>query len=388
MTEDQYLSLCEKYLKGLSTPEEESLIEKYQAAAGMNSSNLGNLTTVDKERLKGSLYNKLQASIKKPETLVVKMRRWPFYAAAAAVLLFISVGVYQLVGQKTNTLPTGIVQHDKPLNKEIMPGSEKAVLTLANGSTITLDGAPNGLLSKQGNSAISKSANGIVINGISDAENQPADNALNILSIPRGGKYQITLPDGTKVWLNSSSVLTFPANFSGTERKIGITGEAYFEVAKNKKMPFKIDVNGKQLVEVLGTHFNISAYTDEKNITTTLLEGSVKINYKDKATLITPGQMAVNNLGQAIVVKQANIEEVLAWKNDSFIFNNENITSIMRKISRWYDVDVAFRGDMTNINFDGSYSRSKGLTSLLKNIELVNKVRFITEERRVTVIAK
>jgi transmembrane sensor len=153
-------------------------------------------------------------------------------------------------------------------------------------------------------------------------------------------------------------------------------------------MPFKIDVNGKQVVEVLGTHFNITAYADDEAITTTLLEGSVKVNYKNKATLIKPGQMAVNTLGNAVMVKQANIDEVMAWKNDSFIFNNENITSIMKKISRWYDVDVIYKGDMSRINFDGNYSRSKGLASLLKNIELVDKVRFVTEERRITVIAK
>jgi transmembrane sensor len=386
MTDDQYLSLCEKYLKGIATPEEEILIEDYQNAAGLNNNILGDFGANDKERLKAILYNRLQASLRQQVTPVVKMRRWP-YAAAAAILLFISVGIY-LVGNKTGNPAPALTLHNKQVNNDIQPGSKKAVLTLANGRTISLDDAPNGVLSKQGNAAILKSANGLVINGSKGADNQLANNTFNTITIPRGGKYHITLPDGTKVWLNSSSALTFPATFAGTERRVRVTGEAYFEVAKNEKMPFKIDVNGKQVVEVIGTHFNISAYTDENSINTTLLEGSVKITYKDKATYIIPGQMAVNNFDQHITVKQANIEEVMAWKDDSFIFNNENITSIMRKISRWYDVDVAFKGDMTNINFDGSYSRSKGLASLLKNIELVNKVHFVTEERRVTVIAK
>ncbi|WP_184541952.1 FecR family protein [Mucilaginibacter sp. FT3.2] len=385
MTEDQYLSLCEKYLRGDCTPEEEILIKEYQHDAGLTNAHLVNFDNTEKERLRGLLYDKLQTSLRERQTPVVKMHRW-FYVAAASVLLFISVGVYFANNNKGKITPP-VAQNNNAAKNDIQPGSNKAVLTLANGHAITLDDAQNGVLSKQGNAAISKSGNGIVINNNGD-KNQIADNSLNTITIPRGGKYNITLPDGTKVWLNSSSALIFPNEFTGTERKVTVTGEAYFEVAKNKAMPFKIDVNGKQVVEVLGTHFNITAYADDEAITTTLLEGSVKVNYKNKATLIKPGQMAVNTLGDAVTIKQANIDEVMAWKNDNFIFNNENITSIMKKISRWYDVDVNYKGDMSRINFDGNYSRSKGLASLLKNIELVDKVRFVIEERRITVIAK
>ena len=385
MTEDQYLSLCEKYLKGACTPDEVVLIEKYQDAEGLNNDKLSSLGVHDQDRLKYLLYSRLQAGIQRNEAPVVKMSRWP-YIAAAAILVFISVGIY-FVKFNSHVSPVS-VQNNNLVKNDIQPGSNKAILTLANGNKITLDDAQNGVLSKQGNAAISKSGNGIIIKNGKETPNQLANSALNTITIPRGGKYNIILPDGTRVWLNSSSALTFPATFTGTERKVAVTGEAYFEVAKNKSMPFKIDVNGKEVIEVLGTHFNITAYTDEQAITTTLLEGRVKINYKDKATLIKPGQMAINNFTEPIAVKEANIDEVMAWKNDTFIFNNENITSIMRKISRWYDVDVVFKGNMTKINFDGNYSRSKGLTSLLKNIELVDKVRFVTEERRITVIAK
>ncbi|SEO64688.1 FecR protein [Mucilaginibacter gossypiicola] len=386
MTEDQYLSLCEKYLRGEHTPEEEILIKKYQFDNGLLDEHLANIDIADQERLRALLRHKLQASLHLQEAPVVKIRRWS-YAAAAAVLLFASAGIYFIKSNKKGQ-DNQVAITNNIAKKDIGPGSDKAVLTLANGNTITLGDAQNGVLSKQGNAAISKSGNGIVISKSDENKKHDADNAMNTIAIPRGGKYNITLADGTKVWLNSASVLSFPAAFSGTERKVTLTGEAYFEVAKNKTMPFKIDVNGKEVVEVLGTHFNVSAYTDEQSISTTLLEGSVKINYQNRSTLIKPGQMAVNNPNEGVTVKQANIEEVMAWKNDSFIFNNENITTIMKKISRWYDVDVVFKGDMTNVNFYGNYSRSKGLASLLKNIELVNKVRFITEERRVTVIAK
>jgi transmembrane sensor len=386
MTEDQYLALCEKYLRGDLTPEEEILIRDYQVNAGLLEENSADINTIDKERLRELLNHKLHTSLHRQDAPIVKMRRWP-YAAAAAVLLFIAAGIYITNSDKT-AKSNQMAVVDNTTKNDIRPGSDKAVLTLANGNTITLGDAQNGVLSKQGNTAISKSGNGIIIRNSDRNKNQEADNAMNTITIPRGGKYNITLADGTKVWLNSASALSFPATFTGTERKVTLTGEAYFEVAKNKTKPFKIDVNGKQVVEVLGTHFNISAYTDEQSISTTLLEGSVKINYKNQSTLIRPGQMAVNNSDQAITVTQANIEEVMAWKNDSFIFNNENITAIMKKISRWYDVDVVFKGDMTNINLYGNFSRSKGLASLLKNIELVNKVRFVTEERRITVIAQ
>lgn len=387
MTEDQYLSLCEKYLKGDHTPEEEILIKNYQFENGLLDEQLANIDTADKERIRELLHHKLQASLRTQQTSVVKMRRW-LYAAAAAVLLFVAVGIQFINSNKKRQSNQVVAVTNNITKKDIGPGSDKAVLTLANGKKITLGDAQNGVLSKQGNAAISKSGNGIVIENSNESKKSEADNAMNTIAIPRSGKYNITLADGTRVWLNSASALSFPATFTGTERKVALTGEAYFEVAKNKTMPFKIDVNGKQVVEVLGTHFNISAYTDEQSISTTLLEGSVKINYRNRSTLIKPGQMAVSDQDKGVTVKPANIEEVMAWKNDSFIFNNESITSIMKKISRWYDVDVVFKGDMTNINFYGNFSRSKGLASLLKNIELVNKVRFVTEERRVTVIAK
>jgi len=379
MTEDQYLSLCEKYLKGDCTPEEEILIEKYQNDMDLTGATISDLYIDDKDRLKNILYKNIQASLKQHNTPVIKMHRWP-YAAAAAILVLVSVGIYFAGSKKHKTDAI-----NSPVKSSIKPGSNKAILTLANGHTITLDDAPNGVLSKQGNTAISKSANGIAVKG-GLAGNNNLNTALNTIAIPRGGKYNITLPDGTKVWLNSSSALTFPTEFTGTERKVTLMGEAYFEVAKNAKMPFKINVSNKQVVEVLGTHFNISAYADDNNITTTLLEGSVKINYKNKETLIKPGQMAINAMGEDMDVKLADIDDVMAWRNEMFRFNNENIVSVMKKVSRWYDVDVMFKGDMSKIDFYGNYSRVKSLENLLKNIEKMDKVHFTIDGRRITVI--
>jgi ferric-dicitrate binding protein FerR (iron transport regulator) len=341
----------------------------------------------DKNRIKDLLEIRLQNSLREQKTKVIYLKQWKFVAVAASVLLFISAGLYLFV-KKNAREAVYTVNHnnDNPV-PDIQPGTNKAILTLSTGKSIVLDSAKNGLLSQQGNAAISKSANGLVVKNGADDKSE-IQTAFNTITIPRGGKYNIVLPDGTSVWLNSSSSLTFPTMFIGSERKVSLTGEAYFEVAKNKAMPFKINVNNKQVVEVLGTHFNISAYTDEAAITTTLLEGSVKVNYKNTSSLLKPGQMAVNDPLQGITVKDANIDEVMAWKNDMFLFSNENITTIMKKVSRWYDVDVTFKGDMTNVNFDGNYSRSKTLTNLLKNIELMDKVHFVVEGRRITIIGK
>ncbi|MEO7214690.1 FecR domain-containing protein [Mucilaginibacter sp.] len=386
MTEEQYLSLCEKYFKGICTPEEIALIKNYQHEFGIDDPLWDTNMMGDKARIKGLLQARLQNSLSEQKPKIITFKPWRIAAIAASLLLFTCTGLYLVL--KRNTLQISYTaKHNNIPSAEIQPGSNKAVLTLSTGQSIVLDNAKNGLLSKQGDVAISKSGDGLVVKN-SGANQLAAQAALNTITIPRGGKYDIVLPDGTRVWLNSSSSLTFPTAFIGSERKVTLTGEAYFEVAKNKAMPFRVNVNNKQVVEVLGTHFNISAYTDEQEITTTLLEGSVKVNYKNTTSLLKPGQMAVNNPAGGITVQDANIDEVMAWKNGLFQFNNENITTVMKKVSRWYDVDVDFKGDMTSVNFDGNYSRSKTLTNLLKNIELMDKVHFVVEGRRVIVIGK
>ena len=384
MTDKQYLSLCEKYLNGTCSLQEESLLKQHQEKLGIGDDVWDTELLGQQDRIKKLVQQKLQQSLPQQQTNVVRINRW--WYAAAAILIFAIAGVYFIKADKSNQTYTA-ANNIKKAPADIQPGSSKAVLTLSTGKSIVLDGAGNGLISQQGGTAISKTGNGLIVKN-ADGTTAADATALNTITIPRGGKYDITLPDGTRVWLNSSSSLTFPTAFKGSERKISLVGEAYFEVAKNKNMPFKINVNGKQVVEVLGTHFNVTAYADERDITTTLLEGSVKINYQNKSTLIKPGEMAVNNLGAGVTVLPADIDEVMAWKNGMFMFNNENIISTMKKISRWYDVDVVFKGNMDHVNLIGNYSRNKSLTNLLKNIELMDKVHFVIEGRRITVISK
>ena len=303
---------------------------------------------------------------------------------AAAILMMLSATIVFYKYSDNAKVKTQLAKHTQPVVNEIMPGSNKAVLTLGNGHKVSLDDAQSGQIATEEGVIIKKLADGQLSYA---ASGKDVTIEQNNLSIPKGGQYHVTLPDGTQVYLNSTSSLSYPTQFIGSSRNVTLQGEAYFEVAKNAKMPFIINVNNKQKIEVLGTHFNVKAYTDEQEINTTLLEGSVKISTYDKNVILKPGQMAVNNPSKSLSVQIADLEEIMAWKNGLFIFNNENITTVMKKVARWYDVDVVFKGNMENTNFVGNYSRSKSLTNLLKNIELMDKVHFRAEGRRITVIA-
>jgi transmembrane sensor len=306
---------------------------------------------------------------------------------AAAVTLFGAVAFYYFGEHKAanNQNQATLIKSNK-----ILPGSNKAILTLANGSAIVLNNKANGMLAQAGKVQVNKVANGKLVYDAStnDAQVKVIDNTLvyNTLSTPRGGEYQVVLPDGTHVWLNSASSLSYPVEFAGKERRVKLTGEAYFEVAKNKDKPFYVTSNNVQ-VKVLGTHFNISAYKDDEEFTATLLEGSVQISKNNSQSLLKPGQQAVvNNSADVIKVSEANINEAVAWKNGYFIFNDDNITTMMKKVSRWYDVDVEEKGTFTNQHFGGTFYRTKGINELLNNLEKIGKVHFKVAGRRITVM--
>ena len=301
-----------------------------------------------------------------------KHRALRWVKLAAAVLLFVLPGIYFL---KTNRpKPTALAAITKPKQIDVQPGGNKAILTLGDGSQIVLDSARNGLLAHQGNTKVVKSANGHIAYNTTATGN--AAPIYNTMTTPRGGKYDLQLADGTKVWLNASSSISYPIAFSGTERRVTITGEVYFEVAKNKAMPFKINVNGQEEVQVLGTHFNIMAYSDEASVKTTLLEGSVKIIKNKMTGMLKPGQQAqLATDGKLSITDDTDINAVMAWKNGQTLFVNEDIKTIMRRVSRWYDIDVEYQGDMPGRLFTGGISRESNLSVLLKVLEL-NKIHF------------
>lgn len=270
---------------------------------------------------------------------------------------------------------------------DIPAGSNKAVLTLSSGKQISLTDAKPGSLAREYGLPAEKTADGELVYTAGDAA---ATDEYHTITTPVGGEYHVTLPDGSRVWLNAASSLRYPVKFVQQARQVELSGEAYFEVNKQMgqtgRRPFIVQTGGQQ-VEVLGTHFNISAYANEA-IKTTLLEGSVSVrNNPGSAVLLKPGQMAVNNQAHGpIRVAVADVEDVMAWKKGLFIFNNEHIRDIMTKLARWYDIDVEYEGDMSGVAFQGNYQRSRNLVNLLKTIEQTNRIRFKIEGRRVTVI--
>jgi transmembrane sensor len=242
----------------------------------------------------------------------------------------------------------------------VAPGGNKAILTLGDGSTIALDSAANGSLAQQGNSAVVKLAGGQLAYRPTGAANDIV--VMNTMSTPRGGQYQLTLPDGTKAWLNAASSITFPTAFVTAQRKIKIKGEVYLEVAQEAAKPFIVDIDGRSVVEVLGTSFNINSYADEAAIKTTLIEGNVRIKTNDRNILLKPGQQAVDMQ----LVNNADIAQVLAWKNGVFNFENLNFREVARQLERWYDIEVVYEGRVPDIQFKGDMNRGVSLTGVLR----------------------
>jgi len=318
------------------------------------------------------------------EARVTRFYQRAWFRAAAAIIVFCTAGL--LIIRERNIKQNAAELAAKRAQTQIVPGGQKAILTMANGKVIVLANAANGVLANIGGNKILKRTQGQIVYDAKGAGAQADEVGYNTLTTPRGGEYQVILPDGTKVWLNAASSITYPTQFTGNERHVKLTGEAYFEVAKNKKKPFYVAMNDVQ-VRVLGTHFNISAYGDDDAITTTLLEGSVQVTKNKSVSLLKPGQQAiVKPASDDIAVSDANIEDAMAWKNGYFIFNNDNITGIMKKVSRWYNVDVYYAADLSDQQFGGSYYRSKNINELLEYLEMIGKIHFKIQERRITVM--
>jgi transmembrane sensor len=374
MTSEEYTILYEKYLAGTCTSAEIQQLKDYRDKFKMQEPN-GKLLPEERD-IKTRVYHRINYTIFNKPARVINMK---FIWAAA--ILFIGIGMAIIfIKNRPPQIAENHIAKIKP--QAIKPGRNTAVLTLANGSKIQLDDAKDGVLANVGKAAIKKVKNGEIV--YDDANHKAnANTALNTLAVPRGGQYNITLSDGTRVWLNSVSSLTYPANFSGNERVVELTGEAYFEVAHNEKMPFRVKTRGAE-VKVLGTHFNISAYDDEPVAKTTLLEGSVQLSTKNSDVMLTPGQQGITrDNNDRIRVKDVKIAEVVAWKNGSFVFRHANIQDIMKQVSRWYDVDVEYLGNVRDQYFGGTYSKYKDITELLKGLELTGAIHFKIEGRRI-----
>ncbi|MFE7086987.1 FecR family protein [Sphingobacterium spiritivorum] len=307
---------------------------------------------------------------------------WTRISVAASVLLLLGASFYVYRYSTTEK------QHSRQVVSQdsIAPGKSGATLTLANGRKIRLSDAAVGELVTEYGTRISKTADGGLLYDEESAGK--SSNAQNTLSTAKGEMYMMTLPDRTKVWLNSGSALTFSPTFNEqNSRSVTLTGEAYFEVAKDKRRPFVVNT-AKQKVTVLGTHFNISSYADEKEVKTTLIEGAVKVHNLQSGTvlLLKPDQQAIVN-GENLYMQQVDVNEIIAWKNGDFVFGTESFEASMRKIERWYDVEFVYKeSDIKDIRLDGWIARSSRLSDVLHKIELAGNIKFEIKGRRILLI--
>lgn len=415
-------SLIEKFLEESLSKEEEKELNEWLAESEHNGLFFQQITDKNglREKLKHYAGTDSEAIWKKtlqkidgaklvdlyPEK---KTYRIPFgkIAAAAAILLLISAGTWYYFGQSSHNRTAQTASNESGTKSRIVPGSNKATLTLANGSKIELTTAQNGNLADQGHMLITKTDGRLIYNRKPDSDgSQSTQDLYNTVTTPRGGEYQITLPDGSKVWLNAASSLRFPIAFAGNERIVELTGEAYFEVnpqiqpgvksqvvqkGKIAKTPFIVKINtpagNKNEVEVLGTHFNVMAYTDpEATIKTTLLEGKVKVTSGSNFQTIRPGEQAKQKEG-TISVQQVDPEDVIWWTGKFIPVGSADIEYTMNQIARWYDVSIKYKDDKKpNVSFEGKLPRTASIENIIKLLNANNIKARLSEKDRTIIV--
>jgi transmembrane sensor len=377
MNAEEYLLLYEKYIAGLCSAEEEQRLFDFQDNFRMQSDQ----SPVDSNSIRNrkDIYDRIITTLSERQT---KVNHLQLYLKIAAVLL-ITLGV-GLFYRSYNTISSPQTYRAKRIPNAkgpIKPGRNTAELKLADGAVVELDKVEDGFIAA---TKIRKLSSGSI--EYSKGTSSP-DDAMNTITVPAGGNYKVILPDGTSVWLNSLSSLTYPVSFHGKNRSVSLTGEAYFEVSKNPEMPFVVGVDDMR-VTVLGTHFDVNAYQEHSKIQTTLLEGSVRLNQASNQVTLRPGEQGNVDRRTADMQKvSVNINKIMAWKNGYFMFQDDNLKDIMPQIARWYDVDIEFRGNVQTKSFGGIYSKNKDLCELLKGLELTGLVHFKIEGRRVIVMA-
>lgn len=379
--------LALKWQEGTITEEEKALFNQWYHS--IDDIPLKDITPESPIHLKTRLYKNISEREEIPmQRTWFRINRVYLSAAATLVFVFSIAGYFYFSSNKLDKKQQSALQ----AKNIILPGGNKAVLTLANGSAVILD-ETNGVLSKQGNVSVTKSKDGKVTYEVAkykDDKDKAA--AYNTIATPRGGQYQVNLADGTKVWLNAASTLKFPVAFNTKKRVVELTGEAYFEVnpkplagKKQVRIPFLVKTRN-QVVEVLGTHFNVNAYDDEPNTKTTLLKGAVKVvqTASHHSALLKPGQQSVTD--KDITVFEVDASQSVEWQKGYFLFDNESAESIMRKISRWYNVEVEYKGNIRYRKFGGRISKFEDISQILKVMEKTQVIHFQIEGRRVIVM--
>jgi transmembrane sensor len=388
MTPEQAKELLRKYRLGLCTPEEEQAIIKWADNLGATphaaftkeeqavfsellDKRISELTGVNMHpRLEPAMVVEL---VERPRQ---NKRLWVRWVAAASVILIIATASFLYLNNKKSDQQ--LAEHT---GAGILPGHDGAILTLADGQKILLDSLGNGRIAEQGKTTV------LVNNGqlVYDVAGENKEVLYNTMSTPKGRQYRLLLPDGTKVWLNAASSITYPAAFAGNERTVTIHGEAYFEVAKDKSRPFRVNVNGRSEIEVLGTHFNVNAYDDEETIKTTLLEGSIRLTRNAERVTLKPAQQAVSSIHSPLTIDRSpDLDQVMAWKEGYFNFDNASIQSVMKQIARWYDVEVVYEGAVPTDRLLGELPMDARIEQVLQALQEI-EVHFRIEGRKIIV---
>jgi transmembrane sensor len=385
--------LISAYIRGTISPTEHDELDAWVEESDENMLVFEELT--DEKKLEAAI-DWMAAEVDTPKSLrrvknriglgksgaVLRMQR---YAAAACLLIIAGITIFMLARNKPARPDDTIATAKQLPPQDLQPGSDKATLTLSDGRIIALNPSQDGTIASQANSEI-VNANGQLKYSLTDGKSTNAGPIYNTVTTPRGGSYPLTLSDGSRLWLNAASSVTFPAVFTGNERRVSITGEVYFEVAKNATKPFRVEVKDKNMVvEVLGTHFNINSYTDEPSIKTTLLEGKVKVTSNDKVSFLKPGMQAQVNGGEMKTVSGVDVDGVVAWKEGMFRFRNADLKTIMRQVERWYNIKVVFSANV-NTTYSCLLSRKLPVSKLLEILEETGGVHFNISGEEIIVI--
>lgn len=388
--EQHFRRLLQLWVEEKCTPQEATELMNYLQQSESNRMLLQEIRVQFDEQV---LQNELPVPGTGITTPVIRGREKHFpirfrFPAVAAALILLCTGTYLFFRYRNNTQKTTGTEQQALVKHDLGPGANKAILVLAGGEQVQLGNTNTDTLTPQGGVTIINKSGQLLYHKNTAA---PAPIVYNTITVPCGGQYQLILADGSKVWLNAASSIRYPTAFSGRERKVAITGEVYFEVARNEAMPFKVEVAGKAEIEVLGTHFNINAYADEPSLNTTLLEGRVKIteNLTRNTCVINPGEQAsLSAAGKININRNINIDEVMAWKNGRFYFDNTGLTSILHQLERWYDATVVYRDAVPDGHYSGNIERNVNLTDVLKMLELTGNLRFTVEGKKLIVQLK
>lgn len=382
--EQEFRKLISKYIQGNASEEEIHFLNAYYEEFEHMPNILDGVSEEGISKIKEQIRDNIKEKGFEPEWQegkeVVMNKRARYFRAAAVVGLIVAAGLGYYFISKNNgaarNLEAATVQ--PTLKHDALPGGNRATLTLADGTVVNLDSTGSGMVTKQGNVTVIKLNDGQLSYQSSTplTSSTPATIRYNTISTPRGGQYQLLLADGSKVWLNAATTLRFPIKFTTDVRKVFLEGEAYFEVAKNAEKPFRVAI-GDNVVEVLGTHFNINSYQDEGALKATLLEGSVKVITGGETALLTQGEQAQirNGSSHIRVANDVNLNAVMAWKNGKFLFEKADIHTVMRQIHRWYDLDITYQGIVTK-HFGGTISRNVNASKVLEMLEMTGGVNF------------